>query len=392
MNNPLIELLNSFKFHCEAYINQFKQLCEICEIPEQSELLGREQLYEYGTKIKKINGWHNSNRPLSNPYLHAEFIGNMAAFDKFYYLKVNEVSYNLNNELNSYLVENSNNDAIKKLLRKDLDTFEKFKDFECLNELEYFKKVIALILEQCDYLEPNIESGTPQFKRIKELRKSTEFYFKTDCSNVYGNNLEALYNTQHFQDKHNFQKKINSCKDAKTLKAQLTETLRKWKGKKSQWIEYTLLSIAPPNSNNNVLITSAWFEWFESHKEQESELIRNDIDADKGTINTKDIILNELNKIDKNEGWNYAFRTENDFELFVNILTKYFTYSSYELPKEAIKLKVNTKTRIAACLKSLHNELSEVPLKSNNKYFEIIRTLNHFKGLNDNEIYKALNK
>jgi hypothetical protein len=273
MNNQIIELLNSFKFHCEAYINQFKQLCEICEIPEQSELLGREQLYEYGTKIKKINGWHSQKyKAMENPYDAGQgFYRNIAAFDQFYYYKVDEVSINLINALNSYLLENNNHDAIKKLLRKDLDTYENFKDFECLNELGNFKTVIKLIVEQCDYSEINIESGTPQFKRIKELRKETEFYFKTDCGNVYGNDIEQISNIQHFQDKHNFQKKINSCADAKTLKAHLTETLRKWNGKKSQWIEYTLLSIAPPNSNNNVLVTSAWFEWFESHKEQNTE-------------------------------------------------------------------------------------------------------------------------
>lgn len=127
-----------------------------------------------------------------------------------------------------------------------------------------------------EIIEKN-NGATPEFNRILELRKETEFYFKTDCSNVHGNNLEVLYNIQHFQDKHNFQKKINSCTDAETLKAHLTETLRKWKGKKSQWIEYTLLSIAPPNSNNNVLKTSEWFEWFDSHKEQENEPISNDV-------------------------------------------------------------------------------------------------------------------
>jgi hypothetical protein len=201
-----------------------------------------------------------------------------------------------------------------------------------------------------------------------------------------------MYNIQHLQDYKNFQKKIDSCNDAETLKAHLTETFRKWKGKKSQWIEYTSLSIAPPNSNNNVLKTSAWFEWFESHKEQESEPISNGLNNDKGTIDTKNLIINELNKIDKNKGWNYAFRSENDFELFVNLLTKYFTHSDYNLPKEIIKLKINTKTRFAASLKSLYNELSDIPFKSNVKYFEIIRTLNHFERLNDNEIYKALNK
>jgi hypothetical protein len=391
MNNQLIELLNSFKFHCEAYINQFKQLCEICEIPDKSELIGKEQLYEYGTEIKKINGWYKAKTPLSNPYLHPEFTGNRAAFDQYYYNKVNEVSRLLIDALNSYLIENSNHDAIKKLLRKDLDTYENFKDFECLKELENFKTAIKLIIEQSDYNEKN-NGATPEFNRILELRKETEFYFKTDCSNVYGNNLEVMYNIQHLQDYKNFQKKIDSCNDAETLKAHLTETFRKWKGKKSQWIEYTSLSIAPPNSNNNVLKTSAWFEWFESHKEQESEPISNGLNNDKGTIDTKNLIINELNKIDKNKGWNYAFRSENDFELFVNLLTKYFTHSDYNLPKEIIKLKINTKTRFAASLKSLYNELSDIPFKSNVKYFEIIRTLNHFERLNDNEIYKALNK
>lgn len=295
MNNQIIELLNSFKFHCEAYINQFKQLCEICEIPEQSELLGREQLYEYGTKIKKINGWHSQKyKAMENPYDAGQgFYRNIAVFDQFYYFKVDEVSINLINSLNSYLLENSNHDAIKKLLRKDLDTYENFKDFECLNELGNFKTVIKLIIEQCDYKEKN-NVPKPDIDRIKAIENSVEeYFFKTN------KNLRKLYETdtsekmEFFRDKSNFQSEINSCIDSESLQTHLNETLRKWKGEKSLWIEYTNLRILPPENSNNVLkskLASAWFKWFESHKEQESKPIINDIEFEAKPIFKPEII------------------------------------------------------------------------------------------------------
>lgn len=246
-----------------------------------------------------------------------------------------------------------------------------------------------------EIIEKN-NGATPEFNRAKAIEKSVEeYFFKTD------NNLRKLYDTdtsekmEFFRDKRNFQNEINSCTDAKSLEIHLGETLREWKGKKSVWLEYTYLRIIPPQNDNNNLkkeLSKTWRDWFESHKEQENEPMNNNVDNYKGTINTKNSIVKEFSKIDKNKGWSYAFKTENDFELFVNLLTKYFIHSDYILPKETIKLKINTKTRFAVCLKSLHDDLSEVPFKSNIKYFEIIRTLNHFEGLNDTEIYKALNK
>jgi hypothetical protein len=61
------------------------------------------------------------------------------------------------------------------------------------------------------------------------------------------------------------------------LKAHLTETFRKWKGESSKWIEYTLLTISPPDSNVNALLASAWYEWFEAHKETENKQIIDEV-------------------------------------------------------------------------------------------------------------------
>lgn len=156
-----------------------------------------------------------------------------------------------------------------------------------------------------EIIEKN-NGATPEFNRAKAIEKSVEeYFFKTD------NNLRKLYDTdtseqmEFFRDKHNFQKKINSCNDAETLKAHLTETFRKWKGKKSVWLEYTLLRIIPPDSNKNVLLPSVWREWFKSHKEQEGEPISND-----KVIEVKPIFKPEF---DFEKELNYLKNAENKF-------------------------------------------------------------------------------
>lgn len=381
MNNPLIELLNSFKFYCEAYINQFKQLCEICEIPEQCELLGREQLYEYGTKIKKINGWHSQRyKPMKNPYSDAEFRGNMAAFDQFYYFKVDEVSINLINALNSYLLENSNHDAIKKLLRKDLDTYENFKDFECLNELGNFKTVIKLIIEQCDYKEKN-NVPKPDIDRIKAIENSVEeYFFKTN------KNLRKLYETdtsekmEFFRDKSNFQSEINSCIDSESLQTHLNETLRKWKGEKSLWIEYTNLRILPPENPNNVLkskLASAWFEWFEGHKEKESEIMTNEIK----NLNLKDI-ENNFDNVKIIDVYNYFKVNLVDKKHITEIeLLEFLKYAFHlkTIPKVKFKLsRFNTVKEISCVFFKYYKEIAHKPHGKQKEYIKLLSE--YFEG------------
>lgn len=107
---------------------------------------------------------------------------------------------------------------------------------------------------------------------------------------------------------------------------------------------------------------------------------------------TRQFIADEINIIDKNIGWEFAFTDETDFNLFLDLLTCYFEYKPYSIPNSIIKLKRGCKTRFANALKPIHVAFSETPLKSDLEFFKILRVLNHFERMTDIEIYKAINR
>lgn len=49
-------------------------------------------------------------------------------------------------------------------------------------------------------------------------------------------------------------------------------------------------------------------------------------------------------------------------------------------------------TRLAKTLRPIYKELTENTLKSDLEFFQLIRTLNHFKDLTDDAIYKAITR
>ncbi len=104
---------------------------------------------------------------------------------------------------------------------------------------------------------------------------------------------------------------------------------------------------------------------------------------------TKTTILNMFDTMDK-RGWEYAFKTSADYNRFVDILTLFFEYKKYTLPKEPIQLKRGSKTKLGKILGEIHKELSEHPLKSDAKYLELVRCLNHFAD--ETDLYKVLTR
>lgn len=122
----------------------------------------------------------------------------------------------------------------------------------------------------------------------------------------------------------------------------------------------------------------------------ESEKSLNQVDFDsQEAIKTKNKIDNYFEAM-HTKGWNYAFQTEEDYNIFSGLLIAYFTFQSYNLPDAIIKLKKRTKTRIANVLREIHKDLSEKTLRTDKEYFEIIRILNHFK--NEVDLYRTLTK
>jgi hypothetical protein len=109
---------------------------------------------------------------------------------------------------------------------------------------------------------------------------------------------------------------------------------------------------------------------------------------------TKQVIIDALESIDKVNGWKYAFNNENDYNIFLDLLTNYFEYKPYSIPQKTISLKRDCKTRLAKAFSPIHKELSNEnkKLKSDLDFFQLIRVLSHFKSSTDAEIYQAITR
>lgn len=107
---------------------------------------------------------------------------------------------------------------------------------------------------------------------------------------------------------------------------------------------------------------------------------------------TKKVIFETITNIDK-QGWQYAFVSEQDYNLFTDLLTNFFEYQPYTLPETIIQLKRTCKTKVAKALGEIHKELSNAnKLSTDTKYFELIRVLSHFEKETEGDLYKALTR
>lgn len=107
---------------------------------------------------------------------------------------------------------------------------------------------------------------------------------------------------------------------------------------------------------------------------------------------TKKVIFETITNIDK-QGWQYAFISEQDYNLFTDLLTNFFEYKPYTLPETIIQLKRTCKTKVAKALGEIHKELSnENKLSTDTKYFQLIRVLSHFEKETEGDLYKALTR
>ena len=107
---------------------------------------------------------------------------------------------------------------------------------------------------------------------------------------------------------------------------------------------------------------------------------------------TKQLISETFENMDK-QGWQYAFVSEQDYNLFADLLTNFFEYKPYTLPETTIQLKRTCKTKVAKALGEIHKELSnENKLSTDTNYFQLIRVLSHFEKETEGDLYKALTR
>lgn len=106
---------------------------------------------------------------------------------------------------------------------------------------------------------------------------------------------------------------------------------------------------------------------------------------------TKKIITELFDNID-NQGWKYAFKNDNDYNLFMDLLTDFFELKTYTLPKATISLKRTCKTKVAKVLGEIHSELGDGKLIDAKEYFTLIKVLNHFENEKEGDLYKSLTR
>ena len=117
------------------------------------------------------------------------------------------------------------------------------------------------------------------------------------------------------------------------------------------------------------------------------------ISTDFETSDTRKFIEEKFSDIGSKDkyGWEYAFRKKSDYELFVDLLEKFFRHQEYSLPSDTIELRYGSKTQVATALGLIHGELGE-KLSSDKSFFKIVQVLSHFQHETQASLYKALTR
>ena len=106
----------------------------------------------------------------------------------------------------------------------------------------------------------------------------------------------------------------------------------------------------------------------------------------------KKTIKDFFKKMSNNKGWEYAFKSKNDFDAYCDLLTLFFEANeSYEIPTKTIKLKPNTKTQVAMTLGEIYGEYEE-NMRGNKEFYKLIKVLSPFENSTEVEIYNALKR
>jgi len=123
-----------------------------------------------------------------------------------------------------------------------------------------------------------------------------------------------------------------------------------------------------------------------------NEISPPDDPTDKRMERTREFICDKFEAMHTN-GWQYAFKDENDYNTFVEILSDFFVNESCIIPENIINLNRNTKTRLARTLNEIYNYSKDDGAKiHDSKFYDLVRCLNHFEKLNNIEIYNAMTK
>ncbi len=91
-------------------------------------------------------------------------------------------------------------------------------------------------------------------------------------------------------------------------------------------------------------------------------------------------------------GWSYSFYELSDFEEYCDLLVLFFQNVELEIPNHVIRQKERTATLVAQTLKEIYQNNNFKKLKSNERYFDLIRILSTFEQLSHEKNYNLMTK
>lgn len=114
--------------------------------------------------------------------------------------------------------------------------------------------------------------------------------------------------------------------------------------------------------------------------------LNNNSKFDRSNVTAHEIL--KLMSVVDTGGWQYFFKNEADFELFVSMMVDFFEGREYQIPSNKIEVVNRGKMKCARWLKLIHDSLRHRTLRNDNDFFQLVSYINRFSD--QNLAYRAM--
>ena len=241
-----------------------------------------------------------------------------------------------------------------------------------------------------------------QLRHIEEMadEMSVESFVNLGYERKWNHHLWIGANNEAFMDR------LSNVDDLKKLEGVLSQQIKRYTRKmgegieelyspydtRKSWLNHTIFVCKNEfNKTQNEIFNEA-VRWCEDWKKEWLDTFKSNNSKEDNAGRMHQTIFEKINGIDNDKGWKYAFRSRENLDLFIELLTCFFEQREYELPGEVIRLRKGSKTRMATIIKEIHSELvvANRTLKGDNEFLDIVRILHPFSHTSD--LYKTISR
>ncbi|WON92526.1 hypothetical protein [Sphingobacterium sp. UGAL515B_05] len=286
-------------------------------------------------------------------------------------MNVRDISWYLDNEINLDIYESLLPSPVLGYRQYNFDTLDFF------NKLYFVLHKIILYSDNRVFVRDYL-SAFALNKNLHKEYKERKYFFECLCKIIF-----------HFEDELCIPSSILKTIDAIIDDLQFIIDNKK----EDQKAEDKAESLNTTLGNFDVFKESYKNNKNEINKHSPGWQVKDSIKILEAQKKTHKIISDSFNSMSRMYGWQYAFRSEEDFNKISALLTSFFVQEkNFSFPEETINLKRNAKTKVAVCVKLIYNELGEGELKKEQNLFKIMRCMNSFKDDDELAIYKLMHK